>query len=36
VQSSLDALAELEAVEFVAIWPDISGSLTELRRAAAE
>jgi uroporphyrin-3 C-methyltransferase len=36
VQSALDALAELEAVEFVASWPDISGSLTELRRAAAE
>jgi uroporphyrin-3 C-methyltransferase len=36
VQSALDALAELQSVEFIATWPDISGSLTELRRATPE
>jgi uroporphyrin-3 C-methyltransferase len=36
VQSALDALAELQGVELVATWPDISGSLTELRRAETQ
>jgi len=36
VQSALDAIAELRTVEFIASWPDISESLTELRRANGE
>jgi hypothetical protein len=30
------ALAELQGIELVASWPDISGSLTELRRAETQ
>jgi uroporphyrin-3 C-methyltransferase len=33
VQSALAALAELQGVELVTSWPDISGSLDELRHA---
>jgi uroporphyrin-III C-methyltransferase len=34
VQSTLDALAELQSAELITSWPDISGSLAELHRAA--
>jgi uroporphyrin-3 C-methyltransferase len=35
VQSAIAALAELQTVKLVTSWPDISGSLAELRRAEA-
>lgn len=36
VQSTLDAIAELQSVELVTSWPDISGSLAELHKASPQ